>query len=240
MHLWQVPFENTFVQLTSTKKISILQNSTNYDSFLIFEEQRVSVMLTLNVLLLQLFLSCLSLFPEKLKSRYCEEGWTRRATPNLEKIKYHKSHFYLRHNIASWSFTFFSISTSNCWFQQIPHDHWSMDKMPLIFLWISKRRKYQQKSTFDRLLKHCKKYSHLDSISIALKLKIRRDINTSTTAFLFFNVVLLFSWNNAPFSFVQIKWCEFKLVLTLTLEIRISNSGLQSFQRWEMIIGGRF
>ena len=84
------------------------------------------------------------------------------------------------------------------------------------------------------------KNSHLDSISIALKLKIRRVSNTLTTTFLLFNVVFLFSWNKAPFSFVQIKWCEFKLVLILTLEIRISNTGLQSFQRWEMIIGSRF
>ena len=85
MHLWQVPFENTFVQLTSTKKISILQSSTNYDSFLIFEEQRVSVMLTLNVLLLQLFLSCLSLFSEKLKSRYCEEGVNEKSDAKSRK-----------------------------------------------------------------------------------------------------------------------------------------------------------
>ena len=40
MHSWQVPFENTFVQLTSTKKISILQSSTNYDSFLILRNDR--------------------------------------------------------------------------------------------------------------------------------------------------------------------------------------------------------
>ena len=104
---------------------------------------------------------------------------------------------------------------------------------------MSKRRKYQQKSTFD-----CwnlqKKSSHLESISIALKLKIRRVSNTLTTPFLLFNVLFLFSWNKPPFTFVQIKWCEFKLVLTLTLEIRISNTGLQSFQRWEMIIGAVF
>ena len=163
MHLWQVPFENTFVQLTSAKKISILQSSTNYDSFLIFEEQRVSVMFTLNVLFLQFFLSCLSLFSEKLKSRYCEEGVNEKSDAKSRKDQISQKPLLLETQYCllklHFPFNFYIellISANN--------DH---GKMPLNSFWISKRRKYHQKSTFDCW--NIANNSHLDSISIALR-----------------------------------------------------------------------
>ena len=42
-------------------------------------------MLTLNVLLLQLFPSCLFVFSEKLKSRYCEEGVNEKSDAKSRK-----------------------------------------------------------------------------------------------------------------------------------------------------------